>query len=374
MKYSSRELEGRRRHKGSTLCLMDQRKFEREVDVETLRLSSEERRVWDRDPHLRGVFANKKRLQYVDRWLGHEDRIVTPQSGRTQYQRRVGEAKTVVHWGQLKLLLSEIEFLTEHSRDQDVVVYAGAAPGTHTEFLASLFPKLSFVLVDPAEFHCQQTDRITVLQQLFTDELAESFASLEGRLLFVSDIRAIDKQMSSREVEEQVQRDMQMQQGWVQKMRPRVSMLKFRLPYEPGQTEYLAGDIYFQMFAGATSSETRLVVRCPELDDEAFPMVTYDHGDYEDVMYQFNTVTRVSHWKNSCTDCRACVVDHCYDCAAMVHVLREYAMSRHCTSGGSPDRLAIELIERIQDRFDTRSGQPRRCRVKHSRWESPARR
>ena len=362
MKYSARELSGRRQHKGSTLSLIDQRKFEREVDVRSLNLSSEARRAWQYNPHLRCVFANRQQMQYVDRWMQDTDRIVSADSGRTQYKRRIGEAKTVVHWGQLKLLLSEIEFLTAHSRADDVVVYAGAAPGTHTEFLASLFPRLSFVLVDPADFHCQPTDRITVMQQLFTDELADSFVPIRDRLLFVSDIRAIDKQMSSRAVEEQVQRDMKIQQEWVQKMRPRVSMLKFRLPYEAGQTQYLDGKVYFQMFAGATSSETRLVVKAPESESEQCATVTYDHGDYEDVMFHFNTVTRVSHWRNSCTRCSAAVVDRCYDCSAMVHVLRQYVMSR----GGDPfstDEEVEVMIGQIHDRFNSRhSSTPARHR------------
>jgi hypothetical protein len=60
----------------------------------------------------------------------------------------------VNHWGQRKLLLSEIEFLTDWAPlDRDsIVVYAGAAPGTHIAFLAEMFPRLSFVLVDPSEF------------------------------------------------------------------------------------------------------------------------------------------------------------------------------------------------------------------------------
>eukprot|EP00961_Rhodomonas_salina_P002887 39493-Rhodomonas_salina.1 len=58
------------------------------------------------------------------------------------YRRRQGEEKTVVHWGQRKLLLSELEFLTAHGAAGATVVYAGAAPGTHTRYLLELFPDL----------------------------------------------------------------------------------------------------------------------------------------------------------------------------------------------------------------------------------------
>ncbi len=39
------------------------------------------------------------------------------------------------HWGQLKLLLSEIEFLTPYYECNYLVVYAGAAPGVHVPIL-----------------------------------------------------------------------------------------------------------------------------------------------------------------------------------------------------------------------------------------------
>lgn len=56
-------------------------------------------------------------------------------------------------WGQRKLLLTEIEFLTEFAKDGDTVLYIGAAPGTHIPYLAGeLFPYVAFVLYDPARF------------------------------------------------------------------------------------------------------------------------------------------------------------------------------------------------------------------------------
>jgi len=75
--------------------------------------------------------------------------------------------------GQRKLLLAEIDFLTRYVQEGVTVVYAGAAPGTHLNYLAELFPSVKkFVLVDPAEFKCHpNSDRIVILQQFFTDEV-----------------------------------------------------------------------------------------------------------------------------------------------------------------------------------------------------------
>eukprot|EP01113_Clastostelium_recurvatum_P023758 TRINITY_DN2832_c0_g1_i4.p1 TRINITY_DN2832_c0_g1~~TRINITY_DN2832_c0_g1_i4.p1 ORF type:complete len:249 (+),score=62.08 TRINITY_DN2832_c0_g1_i4:51-797(+) len=167
MTFTEQELASRRRHFGSELSIIDRKKFDREFDVNTLALSSTNRKVYDENPHLRQVFANERELVMKDRELALHDRCehsnVQHHLGRTPYQRRQGEAKTVDHWGQRKLLLSEIEFLSRFasasaagpssssssSSSSMVVVYAGAAPGTHIPFLQRLFPRLRWILVDP---------------------------------------------------------------------------------------------------------------------------------------------------------------------------------------------------------------------------------
>lgn len=51
---------------------------------------------------------------------------------RRVYYQRKGEARSTNHWGQRKLLLSEIEFLTQYGNMSDTVVYAGAVSTCHT--------------------------------------------------------------------------------------------------------------------------------------------------------------------------------------------------------------------------------------------------
>lgn len=126
------------------------------------------------------------------------NRVLSPDTPRLPYRRRRGEEKTVIHWGQRKLLMSEIEFLTLHHERGDVVVYAGAAPGTHMDYLADLFPGVSrFVLVDPAPFTVHPSDRIQIINGLFTNELADELRERFGstRILFISDVRSADPQL-----------------------------------------------------------------------------------------------------------------------------------------------------------------------------------
>src|SRR6185312_13213560 len=65
--------------------------------------------------------------------------VVDENHPRRKYQRRGWDnKKTIRHWGQRKLLLSEILFLTRWGHLGKTVVYAGAAPGSHIPYLSTL--------------------------------------------------------------------------------------------------------------------------------------------------------------------------------------------------------------------------------------------
>jgi hypothetical protein len=182
----------------------------------------------------------------------------------------------------------KIEFLALHACEGTTVLYAGAAPGAHTEYLADLFPTVKFVLVDPNTFQCKETDRISIRQQLFEDATALEFAEVEN-LLFISDIRsASHTTQDAEEFNARLLWDNDAQARWHGLCKPRMSMLKLRLPYEGGQTEYLDGLIYLPVWGPQSTTETRLLV-----PREAGRRV-YDHTEYEEQMFHFNTKTRMS--------------------------------------------------------------------------------
>ncbi|KNC50807.1 uncharacterized protein AMSG_06709 [Thecamonas trahens ATCC 50062] len=276
---------------------------------------------WASNYHLRqGKEMYARRMPM--RGLESLDRILAPDAPREAYRRRNKSYKTVNHWGQRKLLMSEVEFLTLYARPGDVVVYAGAAPGAHTAWLADQFPALSFELYDPADFVPGLGDhpRIGVHQEFFTDEICATYAGRDN-VLFVSDIRTADwKVMGEEEVEKSVYEDQLRQQGWHDAIRPRYSMLKFRLPWGAGSTQYLDGAIHLPVWGPITTTETRLVVA------RDAPKVDWDHKDYEERMFYFNTVTRVHYYDHPV---RVPGICHCYDCASEVIILREHIAARY---------------------------------------------
>lgn len=265
--YSVEELRQRQAKMGSELTLIDRKKFLKDFHPSGLKLSNEHRKIYEQNPHMRQVFANKYPFCRAPEPFSIRHRLASAESVRKPYQRRLGHAKTVEHWGQRKLLFSEIEFLTLYGDPTCLVIYAGAAPGTHIPFLSELFPLFCFLLVDPAPFNITSTERIQVVQDYFTDEMADHYRkTCHGNCLFISDVRSVSMEMQDAEKEDRVAKDMERQMNWHLALNPVASMLKMRLPYPApppspaGATEYLDGIVYFPVWGGRTTTESRLVV------------------------------------------------------------------------------------------------------------------
>eukprot|EP00002_Diphylleia_rotans_P017913 TRINITY_DN3475_c0_g1_i1.p1 TRINITY_DN3475_c0_g1~~TRINITY_DN3475_c0_g1_i1.p1 ORF type:complete len:561 (-),score=88.29 TRINITY_DN3475_c0_g1_i1:168-1850(-) len=309
----------------------------RETDYSTKRHRSEHRerrrKTWDdphNSPHVRQVFLNGQHAYECRTDLPFQ-RTLTSTSQRLQYRRRKGEEKTVIHWGQRKLLLSEIEFLSMYGKKGHPVVYAGAAPGTHISYLVELFPDFEFFLYDPAPFTVKESNRVFCHQQLFTDEVAEKFAGKQA--LFISDIRAADwSLLSEDETDAQVREDMESQQRWHLIMQPLKSMLKFRLSWKPGKTVYLKGDIYLPIWGPITTTEARLI--------PSDGLHEYDNTAYEEQMFFFNTVQRVGLYNH---DVIGEGLDYCYDCKAEVETLKLYLETQRGRLGESQRDINDEV-------------------------------
>jgi len=176
-----------------------------------------------------------------------------------------------MHIGQLKLLLSEMQAIVYYLDTTEVktVVYVGAAPGCHIYVLANLFPRIKFHLYDISDRWDQrlyQEKNITIYNTYFTDEDVEKWQNFKEPFFFISDIRNLtvgDYGSNLSKREDVVWGDMMLQQDWVEKLKPVLSLLKFKLPYptkEENHKNYLDGTVLRQLFARRSSAETRLLV------------------------------------------------------------------------------------------------------------------
>lgn len=261
-------------------------------------------------------------------------RYITPEWPRLTYRRRYNKYKPQLHWGQRKLLLSEIEFLTMF--DADYVLYIGSADGKHIKYLSDLFPKIKFILYDPRRFHpitynyAKTSGKIEIRQKFFVDEDVAEFKKYKN-LLFISDIRNVptegvqynrhneDTIPEDETFDQNVIEDMKRQMDWCTEIRPLAAMNKFRLPYTPGKTTYLGGKQYFQTWAGDTSSETRLITT--DFDER----VEYDHQDYENCTFYLNNCFRSKQFTEFIPEnIKSLYRYYNYDVLAECYILNQY--------------------------------------------------
>ena len=289
-------------------------------------------------------------------------RILGDKFPQLQYSSRRGCDKTAVHFGQRSLLISEIEFLTialskldnekklankseptedlvhkfsnlnvKDDESKILVVYAGAAAGKHLRLLIELFPSLTYLFIDPAQFHetYYEFSNVTIDNSLMTNNKATEIKKKykDYKILYISDIRDSrferdnDRQpmLESNEI---VTVDLMKQREWYEILEPEFSCLKFRLPYPEKQNsnqrrefEYLDGEIYFLPWSTNTSTETRLFVK------KNAKTKIYDIIKYEQQMFRHNVHERVLCYKH---DIQSIGIDHCYDCFSEVTILKQY--------------------------------------------------
>jgi len=252
-------------------------------------------------------------------------RCITDSSPEIKYTSRVHDFKRSLHWGQLKLMLTEIEYLTivmKQYKDKRPIyfVYAGAAPGHHIKFLSDMFDKVHFELYDPNKFVVKDDAMIKTHVEYFTDDVARHWSKQKDKfVIFCSDIRLTPA------TEEQVIKDMAMQLKWWEIMNPEFAMFKFRLPWRQGRTLYPKGEIYIQPFPGPTSTETRLIVK------KNAPIIEYNNTKYESNLYYHNTTSRFKkyHCILGNLDLKSDHLDNCYDCVSFINIAKDYLQFKY---------------------------------------------
>jgi Poly A polymerase regulatory subunit len=245
--------------------------------------------------------------------------------GMPSTESLVTESSTL-YFGQLKLFISELEFLTPFHDQDIVVVYGGAAPGYHLPFVIALFPKMKFILVDPDRMALQNisSDIATTLENVFDFSLDSVMSrvqfhnriltadedcdpathlwigSLRGDkpMLFISDIRNVEiglNKDSAASHQTIIHDDMELQQRLALVLRAESSLLKFRLPWQSvggidhRNYPYLScSHMRYQVYTSHASHEARIVVSKANLDH----ITVYDGLRYELAMQNFQVNIR----------------------------------------------------------------------------------
>lgn len=210
------------------------------------------------------------KLEHVKGRMGYEEMLKTC----------IEESNNKIHMGQLKLLMTEIMFLSKVAKDGDVVLYIGAAPGYHINYLIKLFPNLQYELWDGKKSEVEQLPNVKIYRKFFLDDDALDYSKLRGKILLISDIRNLryrNEKMFDKERDIVVDEDMNKQIRWCQKIKPKYAFLKFRFMYAEGKTMYFPGKIYLQPY-GPIGAETRLLTNKYDESD----MIEYDNVEHDE--------------------------------------------------------------------------------------------
>jgi len=272
-----------------------------------------------------------------------EDLLLQPDHPEKEYRAR--PEKTGIYWGQRKLLLAEIFFLThfylplKNSSRKTLLIYAGAAEGQHFRMIRTLFPDLDLVLYDPRPFAINPDEHTQIYQELFTDRTAEYWSRKTDRsILFISDIRSADwTRLTGQETEEEVLLDMRSQERWYEIIQPEAGFLKFRLPFSGKgvrlEVEYLDGAVLIQPYPPLASTETRLI-----------PLPArkvWDALKYEQQLFYHNSVVRETfQWPNYALDPPE--LNGSYDTSSEIYILTDYLTA----IGVNPDVEGVVQLSR----------------------------
>lgn len=196
-----------------------------------------------------------------------------------------------VYCGQLKALCMDVQFLTAHSSTGDLVVYIAGRDGGHLPTLSRMFPCLRFDVFDLPQANPlllgETCPKFNFINRKFNEQDAAGYRSMmqtQGKeVLLISDMRPVDieaKCAVSSDVTQHTlfvndQDEMNVQMRWVQTMRPRQALIRFRVPYnetdgelgqrvapeQPMTITYLKGKMFFQPFCKRTSTEASVRIR-----------------------------------------------------------------------------------------------------------------
>lgn len=267
-----------------------------------------------------GGDATKKRCDLQDTLCHEHD----PKLEYKEPTESESKHKNVAHSVYLKLLLSEIQFLTAHARSGDTVIYILGGAVKHVLTLSKMFPLVTFSVYDlpcgeptgsklPNHLHYhwathrlfEGNPRIAYKYKTLSNKDIKKFQKMSDRLLFVSDMRPSahlnrlvqsteggDKEIDVKTVGNDIVSDLARQEDWITAMRPRHALLKFRLPYDESQSvHFLKGTMHLQAFTPATSTEVRLHVAAP-IGGDAYERKQYSCQDHEQCMFYYNSVVR----------------------------------------------------------------------------------
>ncbi|CAM4827045.1 unnamed protein product [Rotaria magnacalcarata] len=290
--------------------------LDKTTDVQALNLNKKFQPIYNRNPHLREIFIDDPSKFEIKKKFEKENRFLDLQTQIANHKQNITHNITTEHWGTRKLLLTDIEFLTDYGGSgKYLVIYVGAAPGIHINHLSDLFPDLEFVLIDTKKVETKKTSSIHIRSRDFMDDIVKEYSKSKKRLLLISNVHVSGSQADS---DDNILKEMQNQQHWHLDMKPIASLLTFHFPRTTNRIEYFEGDLILEPWASRRPSSCRLLV-----SREAH-LIDYNIKQLKSSMGYFQSVLRTNFYEHDLKDSNTDGLDHCYDCRSEIFILSEY--------------------------------------------------
>jgi hypothetical protein len=260
-----------------------------------------------------------------------------------EFEPTMPKPKTVVHWGQLKMLLITIIFLIRQINPDDPevhIIYPGSARGDNILILCDMFPNTRWYLIDPLHFHPKLKSHkqiIEIKNEYFTNEIAQyyykKFKNRTYQLLFISDIRVSTDDKSIIE-------NQQSNADWHQIIKPNYSYFKFRCPYE-GEIiyPYYDGQIFIQPYAPVGSTESRILLETNLVKKD------YNRNEYVGKFVYFNRILRPGYYTKKIIP-KDRYFDNCYDCTYFSYLIKNY-LNKFIKVNPYKTQSVIEIMKMI---------------------------
>ncbi|CAF1677578.1 unnamed protein product [Rotaria magnacalcarata] len=290
--------------------------LDKTTDVQALNLNKKFQPIYNRNPHLREIFIDDPSKFEIKKKFEKENRFLDLQTQIANHKQNITHNITTEHWGTRKLLLTDIEFLTDYGGSgKYLVIYVGAAPGIHINHLSDLFPDLEFVLIDTKKVETKKTSSIHIRSRDFMDDIVKEYSKSKKRLLLISNVHVSGSQADS---DDNILKEMQNQQHWHLDMKPIASLLTFHFPRTTNRIEYFEGDLILEPWASRRPSSCRLLV------SREARLIDYNIKQLKSSMGYFQSVLRTNFYEHDLKDSNTDGLDHCYDCRSEIFILSEY--------------------------------------------------
>jgi hypothetical protein len=207
----------------------------------------------------------------------------------------------------------------------------------------------NFNIKNALKFIIESSARVFVYEDYYTTNLSLEIKNILGNVYFWSDIRTNSSADGGAPNDVDICFNLAQQYNWIKELTPIKYMLKFRMPffthtyenfkaavtaapyaaefdscdidfskiYKDKKLEYLCGDANIQCWAGATSTETRLV-------GSGLNLCEYDCNEYDNKFFFYNSILRPFCLHKNSYLAPALGFDLCGDCALEALIWENY--------------------------------------------------